>query len=365
MDASFAQSGAVFDALSSVTSAGLATSLLQAEVLSMAEMERTCAALTPHLNLSLHNNIFDLREEDFLPSVQHARRMEVAAKLLTLSNSPLATRDWLARPLWKSGERFAEQTKILNGILSKAEALHKKGKTPVLVMDVDDTIYANGFRKAIILREYGLEHGLPLLQQTEPEQAEHWDMGKVLAENLSLDTALVATHLDPLTTFWEERFYTSAYILFDQPLPGAASFACAFYALGGAIFYVTGRNEQNMRAGTVAIMRRDGFPIDIEGTTLLCKPSLPLVGAESTLSQAERNEANKEADATFKERVFKLPRRVGSVVAYLDNEPANILRWLEERDAAKRGMAVWLDTSTGPNPATLPGDIPTLHGFLR
>jgi hypothetical protein len=108
-----------------------------------------------------------------------------------------------------------------------------------------------------------------------------------------------------ISAFWHERFFTDEYIACDVPLDGAPEFVRACHESGAVVVYLTGRDIPGMLVGTVAKLRDDGFPIAIAGTELVLKPDPNM------------------SDEAFKRTALPTLDRVGDLVAFFDNEPAN------------------------------------------
>ena len=336
-------------------------------VLSTTPVQERMTTVQTQLNLlDLQQTSVGFPESEFIGTSHHRQLLlELAARLLKTSrlhsNAPSRLWDpsWNTRALWRSGERSKGQTRLL------AEIFDRVQQTPhaAVVLDLDDTLYCSFFRKAAILREYGYLLNLEAMQQVQPEEANSWDLQNVLADNLHIDAETIATHIPTLVPFWNDRLFSSAYVLLDQPLPGASEFVQKLFALGAHIFYVTGRDEVNMRDGTLATLRRDGFPMDRQRSTLICKPQPILAGLPPNATQAEHNAHIRKSDVAYKERLFEIPRQAGRVVLYLDNEQGQTRRW-QTKYPEEAGVAVWMDTAQSPFPEPLPPETPILHGFL-
>ena len=74
-----------------------------------------------------------------------------------------------------------------------------------------------------------------------------------------------------VSAFWWERFFSDAYVLWDQPYPGIREVLQWLRAESVSLVYLTGRDAPNMATGTIESFRRHGLPVG-EGTRFLFKP---------------------------------------------------------------------------------------------
>lgn len=198
-------------------------------------------------------------------------------------------------------------TSRLRDTLSRIEATSSRGALPVVVFDLDSTLFSTGPRNLRILREFAAEQGRRW--PGVADAASKWtaaDMGWNVAQNLidagERDEKLLAD----LRAFWLARFFTDDYVLSDEPTPGAAEFAAACHGRGALLYYLTGRHVGGMEVGTVAALRAHGFPFWRGRCVLHLKPSFEM------------------ADRAFKDDALSDIRSYrGEVVATFENEPGN------------------------------------------
>lgn len=179
-------------------------------------------------------------------------------------------------------------------------------RPPLVVFDLDGTLYDNRPRTLQILMEYAEE-----VRDQDPEIAQ----ALLRLENESVQYLLTDTlrgvgihHTEivrDITSYWNARFFSDDYISYDQPMPGSQEFARACYDAGASIIYLTGRDIPGMFLGTVASLRDCGFPLGVAAVELMLKPDAGL------------------ADEAFKRGALPTLDRVGDVIAFFDNEPAN------------------------------------------
>ncbi len=234
----------------------------------------------------------------------------------------------------------AETSKLLGAIIVAAKEHAPKS---IVAFDLDSTLLNNSPRQSQILREYGKSAGVEPLCQSAPAHWDSWDF-KAPMVRAGLSEFQAADHLEPFTEFWRRRFFTSEYCQVDVATPGAPEFVNELVRAGAQICYLTGRQE-DMRDGTVACFKREGFPIPgSESVYLWMKPTLD------------------EHDDAFKLASYKELKKRGTVVAAFDNEPTHINGYKETfPDAA----VVHLDTDCSPRPVKVQSGIPSVKNFER
>ncbi len=199
-----------------------------------------------------------------------------------------------------------QQIDVLQTVLERAAETHEEGVVPVVVFDLDGTLFDSRPRTQAILLEYAEE-----VASDYPEVAAR--LRPLEIENIQylLSTTLrdcQLTHPDvvrDITHFWRERYFSDEYLQFDIPSAGAAEYVQACHESGATVVYVSGRDIPGMLVGTVAALRDNGFPIAKPGVELVLKP-------DGTLP-----------DEAFKRAVLPTLGRVGEIVGVFDNEPAN------------------------------------------
>ena len=176
----------------------------------------------------------------------------------------------------------------------------------MVVFDLDGTLYDNRPRSLQILFEYGEE-----VRDEYPDVAEaltklDTDRIRYLLSDTLRDCGLSQVDVvRDITHYWRERFFTDEYCSYDVPTEGAADYVRACYDAGGNIVYLTGRDVPGMLIGTVSSLRDDGFPLGIAGVELVLKPDATL------------------PDEAFKRSALPTLERLGRIVGFFDNEPAN------------------------------------------
>jgi beta-phosphoglucomutase-like phosphatase (HAD superfamily) len=192
----------------------------------------------------------------------------------------------------------------LAAILTAIEAAKADNLDPLLVFDLDGTLYDNAARTLRILLEFAHQHGhelpevLTTVQKMGPADIVY-GVGRTLRAQGLDDDAVIKR----IERFWFERFFTNEYLHFDLPTRGAVEFVRRIYEAGGIPAYLTGRDAPNMLLGTIATLQRDGFPVGTVDTRNILKPDF------------------ETADHVYKASVVDHLQKSGRVVAVFDNEP--------------------------------------------
>lgn len=177
---------------------------------------------------------------------------------------------------------------------------------PIAVYDLDSTLFCTGPRNLAIARDFAAIRPAiaPYVARLRAE-----DMGwNVMADLEALgfrDGAVLAE----LRAFWRATFFTDRYVMEDSAYPGAVAMVKAVAAAGCLTYYLTGRDEPGMRAGTVQSLEACGFPGPGPDVLLHMKP------------------AWEDEDLPFKLAVFRDLNALGEVVLAFENEPANANRF--------------------------------------
>ena len=234
---------------------------------------------------------------------------------------------------------------LFHQLLERIERQAESHHDPLVVLDLDGTLYNGNPRTLRILQEFAHQHA-----RRYPELAREIDRLSVadLAYRVR-DTLTGAGVRDPgaiaaVEAFWFERFFTNEYVVYDLPTPGAVEFVRAIHAAGAVPTYLTGRDAPNMLMGTVRSLQRDGFPVGTVDTRLVLK------------------DAFETPDEPYKRSIIKHLQATGEVVGVFDNEPGlcNLFR-----EAFPEAVVVWLDTVCAPGSPPLAEGVATLTDFLE
>jgi FMN phosphatase YigB (HAD superfamily) len=236
-------------------------------------------------------------------------------------------------------------TTILSTILDKIQKALEHGRDPLIVFDLDGTLYNNAPRTLRILQEYAHQHAFdhPRVLNRIEQLAARDILYSVSETLLSVGIDDERTQTD-IQDFWFQRFFTNHYLLYDLPTEGAVEFVHRTYEAGAIPAYLTGRDAPNMLLGTIQTLQRDGFPIGTVDTRVILKPSFSI------------------SDAEYKASVVEHLRLAGEVVAVFDNEPG--LCNLFQRSFPD-ATVVRLNMPCAPNPQPLMENIPLVSHFAQ
>ncbi len=250
------------------------------------------------------------------------------------------TLPWLLPVVWLIGcassargpEAPAYEPLILDQVVEIVRTTDRK--PPVVILDLDDTLFDARSRTLPILKELAQD---PVFKD-HPEASKrlneaktgnlHYDLDRTFAE-LDIDDTVA---LEKATAFWAPRFFSNKYCALDSALPGAVAYVNRLHKLGAQIVYLSGRDTPRMRRGTLQSLKSAGFPSG-KGTTLVLKP------------------AKEMDDFQFKLDAFEAIGKLGMVVAAFENEPKN-LNALGE--AFPKAVLVFIDSRHSKSP-----DLPT------
>jgi predicted secreted acid phosphatase len=226
---------------------------------------------------------------------------------------------------------------VLDKALSRARAAGGGG---VVVFDLDSTLLDNRPRQAAIVAEFGRAHGVAALAAARPEHWQDWSIGRAMA-NAGLAPDEIDRYIEPLKTWWRERFFTSQYCRLDEAIAGAVAFVARVRQHGAQVAYCTGRHEE-MREGTVECFRRLGLPLPGPTVHLLMKPRFEI------------------GDDDWKSSAYQLLRQLGDIIAVFDNEPTHINGY---RAAFPKALVVHVATDHSGRPVPLADGIPSVADF--
>lgn len=219
------------------------------------------------------------------------------------------------------------------------------GSPPLVVFDLDGTLYDNRPRTVQILTEYAEEVSdqfpevADALSDLSPDGVQY-----LLSDTLRAYGITKVEIVSDATRFWRDRFFAEKYLKYDAVKDGAVEFAQLCHEAGATIVYLAGRDVTDLLPGTVTALRKWGFPVGEVGVELVLKP-------DATLS-----------DEAFKRASLPVLRRIGSVVAFFDNEPANCNVALQRYPEALVG---WVQTQHVPGSPDLADGVGAVRDFRR
>lgn len=255
-----------------------------------------------------------------------------------------------ARKEWIEACKFADlgQKSILEEVAFRLSKSDKGGKPTAVVFDLDSTLYEVAPRTHAIIQEWlQTGHVLPPKVLAALSQLKHEEVGYSLQDTfqsvgLNMSEKEVYDVWEKLKEFWWERFFSSAYLRYDVPYKSAVSFVKEVYALGAHVAYLTGREEEKMKPGTLTNLARDGFPLDPARTSLWMKQD------------------PKDLDADYKRKTAERLEQKYQVIASFENEPHNVAALF---DAFPTALHVFMDTVCSDKPAKALTGLVRISGY--
>jgi beta-phosphoglucomutase-like phosphatase (HAD superfamily) len=203
---------------------------------------------------------------------------------------------------------------VLREVRARCLNTVEQGKLPVVVFDLDSTLFDVSKRSFEILKDWLRDPESAAFAETRerlnglaPSDMRYsledvWSIKKIPCDEPPFDH-----HLKQAKRFWRKRFFGNDYLVHDEPTPGAVDFVKTLHSEGAMIVYLTGRDVPLMAFGTFDQLKSHGLPIEVERTRLILKPKRHL------------------DDLDFKTGVAKTVSGYGKVVASFENEPKNLV----------------------------------------
>jgi hypothetical protein len=229
-------------------------------------------------------------------------------------------------------------------LLDAADQVLEQGRTPIVVLDLDGTLYDCAVRSWHILQQFARQGASAFPEQTRAISRLRVDEVGYLVEDALARVGVTDPYLvAQVVEFWRERFFTDEYVLHDAPIAGAVRFVQRLALARIVPFYLSGRDAPHMLVGTVHALRRDGFPVGTLGTRLVLKTDREV------------------PDEVFKRSVVDHLRDAGEVIGAFDNEPGfcNLFR-----EAFPEATVILLDTAHSPGAPRLIAGIDRISDFV-
>lgn len=239
-------------------------------------------------------------------------------------------------------------SRIVDVVAGEVERAVADGQSPVVIFDLDDTLFETRTRSAAIIREFGAQNGDARLEAAHHDHV-RFGLEDTLSE-VGLTQAEIAGALGrAVRRFWSPRFFNGTHYHHDTALAGSVAYVNRLHGLGAQIVYLTGRKTA-ARAPSLEALRVAGFPTG-DRTTIFVKPDA--VPGQPKLETAEwKGLTTRTAIAAM-----------GPVVAAFDNEPVNCNALRENLPATTR--VIFLDTLWKPDSPALLATIVTIRDYVE
>lgn len=206
------------------------------------------------------------------------------------------------------------------------ENINPASADSLVLFDIDSTIMDTAPRNFGILeaaeKEFSYLAGVT-------EKVRHKDIGWNFSDAVHRLFPLKEVEKRELQEFWADRFFYDDWLDLDTPYNGVGELLNWLVRKRFRLVYLTGRDEINMKRGTIDSFRAHGLPIG-EMTEFLFKPSQAI------------------EDLAFKQDAFRKIRTMGTLVLAVENEPANANAMARHFPDA---LVALIDTVTAPDPA--------------
>ena len=219
----------------------------------------------------------------------------------------------------------------LHEVFGRIEDCRASQDLPIVVFDLDSTLFSTAERNLAILHEFAGEHAgnhprLPEITSSLSADDMGWNIHQSLMERGVEDERLI----EDLKAFWLERFFTDEYCFLDAVTPGAPEYVSRVHEAGALVYYLTGRHVGGMELGTIRSLLKHGFPCWRGRTEIHLKPDF------------------ETPDKDFKDDAIRdIHSLSGRVVATFENEPGNANLFVE---AFPEALHFLLETVTSPEP---------------
>lgn len=218
---------------------------------------------------------------------------------------------------------------VVSDVVARVKACAPR--SPVVVFDLDGTLFDNGPRTWRILVDFAERQGHDELRRAldaMPRVRLPYLLSETLGRLAISDSAIV----ESASSYWKSRFFTDGEQAHDVPIEGALHLATACYEAGATLVYLSGRDVPNMLIGVCQSLRSHGFPVGLARTSVVLKPHFD------------------DDDLEFKRSAFAFIDSMGDVVATFDNEPANSNAFLARWPSAAH---IFVKTQHSPNAPAL------------
>ena len=166
-------------------------------------------------------------------------------------------------------------TPPLTALLATLRARYAAQERPTVVLELDGLLFDSRPRSLLILQEYASQ----VLANSRPAASLRLlalrldglgaDVGETLRRLGIVEEAIIYA----ATAYVAEREHSDAYLRYDVPVAGAVAWVRQLYGTGARLIYVSSRSMQLQLLGTVAALRDAGFPIGLQATELILRPT--------------------------------------------------------------------------------------------
>lgn len=244
-----------------------------------------------------------------------------------------------------TGSANANVCQVLLAVHHHVESTIAQGDIPVVIFDLDDTLIDTRQRNLRIINDFINGEDISIRFPLEVEKLKSLLLSDIrynLADTLKVKGVVDEGFVKEISSFWLTNFFSNQYSATDKPNPGAAKYVRKLQLAGAIIVYLTGRDVPRMREGTIANLKKLGFPLD-NNAVLMMKPIATM------------------DDLAFKKEALQTISKLGKVVGAFENEPANINLL---HSSYPEAISVFLDTIHSPKPIEPDAGIEWVKNFM-
>lgn len=201
-----------------------------------------------------------------------------------------------------------QNTDCAKNLKKAVQIAQQKKEQSFFVFDVDSTLLCMKYRTQAIIRDCENDPSfakpfskhLEALQKVKVTERD-WSVREVLYRygfSKEMDLLLAVEKI------WKKKFFSSEYLHLDQPYKGCTEFIQHISQQGVELYYLTARNHERTREGTIESFKKWNFPLKSENHLIMKKAS------ESDLTDAE-----------YKVKHLKNMIKQTKTVVFFENEP--------------------------------------------
>lgn len=221
---------------------------------------------------------------------------------------------------------------VLKEILSSIESTVARGVLPIVVFDLDGTLFITRQRTLGILADFAERTGRTALADAVASISVEEQQYSVLSP-LQDRIALSSEERAAIIAWWRGHFFTDAWCAKDTVMAGGVEFVNACHDRGALVYYLTGRHVHGMEQGTVTSLVGNGFPMFGGHAMLQLKPDF------------------ETEDEPYKiEAVKAITSLGGKVIATFENEPGNANLFVDGFPTAKNVLVGHTHRPDAPPP---------------
>jgi phosphoglycolate phosphatase-like HAD superfamily hydrolase len=177
----------------------------------------------------------------------------------------------------RAGTKQTSRLPMMHPLLEVKNQVAKEAsqRKVAVVFDLDSTLFCVSPRTQFLLRSLSQQVAF---RQRFAEAALILENIEVRPTDWGIREALERTALRPsveairaMRDHWRSGFFSSRFLDKDILYPKALEYVRGLHELGAQVWYLTGRDQLNMREGTVRVLKQHGFPL-VDEARLLMKP---------------------------------------------------------------------------------------------